>query len=313
MTSPATDLAISVRGISKTYGNVTAVDNLSFDVRRGEIFAMLGPNGAGKTTTIRMILDILKPDSGTIEVLGGPINEATKARIGYLPEERGLYHNVRVLDMLVYLGQLKGLSATEARTRAMSLLEHVGLAENARNKVKELSKGMQQKVQVIATILHRPDLVIIDEPFSGLDPVNTELVKDLLYEMNREGVTIIMSTHQMHQIEEMADRLLMINRGRAVLYGDVHEVRQRFARNAVIVEGEGDWAALPGVKAVEAGENGRDVLLRLADDVTPDDVMAALATSPAYRIRRFELAVPSLNEIFIEVVGGVRSNGSAGG
>jgi ABC-2 type transport system ATP-binding protein len=313
MTSPATDLAISVRGVSKTYGHVTAVDNLSFDVRRGEIFAMLGPNGAGKTTTIRMILDILKPDTGTIEVLGGPIAEATKARIGYLPEERGLYHNVRVLDMLVYLGQLKGLTAAEARARALSLLDHVGLAENARSKVKELSKGMQQKVQVIATILHRPDLVIIDEPFSGLDPVNTELVKDLLYEMNREGVTIIMSTHQMHQIEEMADRLLMIDRGRAVLYGDVHEVRQRFAKNAVIVEGEGDWAALPGVRAVEAGENGRDVLLRLADDVTPDEVMAALATSPAYRIRRFELAVPSLNEIFIEVVGGARSNGSAGG
>ncbi|GAB4410260.1 MAG: ATP-binding cassette domain-containing protein [Anaerolineae bacterium] len=313
MNDSATDLAISVRGVSKKYGNITAVDNLSFDVRRGEIFAMLGPNGAGKTTTIRMILDILKPDTGTIEVLGGPITEATKARIGYLPEERGLYHNVRVLDMLVYLGQLKGLSGTEARDRALSLLEHVGLAENARSKVKELSKGMQQKVQVIATILHRPDLIIIDEPFSGLDPVNTEMVKDLLYEMNREGVTIIMSTHQMHQIEEMADRLLMIDRGRAVLYGDVHEVRQRFAKNAVIVEGEGDWAALPGVRAVEAGENGRDVLLRLADDVTPDEVMVALATSPAYRIRRFELAVPSLNEIFIEVVGGARANESSGG
>ncbi len=313
MNDSAPDLAISVRGVSKKYGDFTAVDNLSFEVRRGEIFAVLGPNGAGKTTTIRMILDILKPDTGSIEVLGGPITEATKARIGYLPEERGLYHNVRVLDMLVYLGQLKGLSGAEARARALSLLEHVGLAENARSKVKELSKGMQQKVQVIATILHRPDLIIIDEPFSGLDPVNTEMVKDLLYEMNREGVTIIMSTHLMHQIEEMADRLLMINRGRAVLYGDVHEVRQRFAKNAVIVEGEGDWAALPGVQAVEAGENGRDVLLRLADNVTPDEVMAALATSPAYRIRRFERAVPSLNEIFIEVVGGGHANGSSGG
>ncbi len=313
MNASQTDLAIAVRGVTKKYGDFTAVDNLSFEVRRGEIFAMLGPNGAGKTTTIRMILDILKPDAGHIEVLGGPITEATKARIGYLPEERGLYHNVRVLDMLVYLGQLKGLSGAEARARALSLLEHVGLAENARSKVKELSKGMQQKVQVIATILHRPDLIIIDEPFSGLDPVNTEMVKDLLYEMNREGVTIIMSTHQMHQIEEMANRLLMINRGHAVLYGDVHEVRQRFAKNAVIVEGEGDWAALPGVVVVEAGENGRDVLLRLAEDVTPDNVMAALATSPAYRIQRFELAVPSLNEIFIEVVGGVRANGSFGG
>jgi len=313
MNASPTDLAVSVRGVSKKYGNFTAVDDLSFEVRRGEIFAMLGPNGAGKTTTIRMILDILKPDTGSIEVLGGPINDATKARIGYLPEERGLYRNVRVLEMLIYLGQLKGLSRAEARTRALSLLEHVGLAENARSKVSELSKGMQQKVQVIATILHRPDLVIIDEPFSGLDPINTEMIKEILYEMNREGVTIIMSTHQMHQIEEMANRLLMIDRGHRVLYGDVHEVRQRFAKNAVIVQGQGDWAALPGVVAVEAGENGRDVLLRLADNVTPDEVMAAMATSPAYRIQRFELAIPSLNEIFIEVAGGARANGQAGG
>lgn len=313
MNVPATDLAIAVHGVTKKYGDFTAVDNLSFDVRRGEIFAMLGPNGAGKTTTIRMILDILKPDAGSIAVWGRPINDAARARIGYLPEERGLYRDERVLDMLVYLGQLKGMARADARARAMSLLEQVGLAENAHNKVKELSKGMQQKVQVIATILPRPDLVIIDEPFSGLDPINTELIKEMLYEMHRQGVTIIMSTHQMHQIEEMADRLLMIDRGRRVLYGDVHEVRQRFARNAVIVQGQGDWAALPGVVAVEAGENGRDVLLRLADGVTPDEVMAAMATSPAYRVQRFELAVPSLNEIFIEVAGGARANGGTGG
>jgi len=172
---------------------------------------------------------------------------------------------------------------------------------------------MQQKVQVIATVLHRPDLVIIDEPFSGLDPVNTQLIKDLLYEMNREGTTIVMSTHQMHQIEEMADRLLMIDHGRRVLYGDVHDVRQRFAKNAVVVEGEGDWAALPGVERVEKGENGRGIVLHLAEDVTPDAVMEALAVSDAYHVRRFELAVPSLNEIFIEVAGTRRANGANGG
>ena len=313
MSVSAADTAIAVHNVTKKYGDVTAVDDLSFDVRRGEIFAMLGPNGAGKTTTIRMILDILKPDSGRIDVLGAPINDATKERIGYMPEERGLYRNVPVLDVLVYLGQLKGMSRADARARALDLLEHADLAANVKSKVSELSKGMQQKVQVIATVLHRPELIIIDEPFSGLDPVNTQLIKDLLYEMNREGVTIVMSTHQMHQIEEMADRLLMVDHGRRVLYGEVSDVRQRFARNAVIVEGEGDWAALPGVERVEQGENGRGVVLHLADGIAPDSVMEALAVGAAYRVRRFELAVPSLNEIFIEVAGSGRANGARGG
>ncbi len=313
MNVEAESTAIAVHNVTKKYGDFTAVDDLSFDVRRGEIFAMLGPNGAGKTTTIRMILDILKPDTGRIEVFGAPINDRAKERIGYMPEERGLYRNVPVLDVLVYLGQLKGMSRADARARALDLLEHADLAANVKSKVSELSKGMQQKVQVIATVLHRPDLVIIDEPFSGLDPVNTQLIKDLLYEMNREGTTIVMSTHQMHQIEEMADRLLMIDHGRRVLYGDVHDVRQRFAKNAVVVEGEGDWAALPGVKRVEKGENGRGIVLHLAEDVTPDAVMEALAVSDAYHVRRFELAVPSLNEIFIEVVGTRRANGANGG
>lgn len=305
--------AIAVEHISKNYGSFRAVDDLTFEVFSGEIFALLGPNGSGKTTTIRMVLDILKPDAGRISVLGGPLTEAAKNRIGYLPEERGLYRGVPVLDVMVYLGALKGMPPGEARRRGLALLEQFELAEYAHKKVSELSKGMQQKVQVIATVLHRPDLVIIDEPFSGLDPVNTQLIKDLLYEMNREGVTIVMSTHQMHQIEEMADRLLMIDHGRRVLYGDVHDVRQRFAKNAVIVEGEGDWAALPGVERVEQGENGRGVVLHLAAGVTPDAVMEALAVGAAYHIRRFELAVPSLNEIFIEVAGTGRANGASGG
>lgn len=313
MSVPTAELAIAVHNVTKKYGDFTAVDDLTFDVRCGEIFAMLGPNGAGKTTTIRMILDILKPDTGRIDVLGAPINDRTKERIGYMPEERGLYRNVPVLDVLVYLGQIKGMSRADARQRALDLLEHADLTANVKSKVSELSKGMQQKVQVIATVLHRPDLVIIDEPFSALDPVNTQLIKDLLYEMNREGVTIVMSTHQMPQIEEMADRLLMIDHGRRVLYGDVHDVRQRFAKNAVIVEGEGDWAALPGVEWVEQGENGRGVVLHLAPQVTPDSVMEAMAVGAAYHVRRFELAVPSLNEIFIEVAGTGRADSASGG
>lgn len=303
--------AIAVEHVTKRYGNFTAVNDLSFEVQRGEIFAMLGPNGAGKTTTIRMILDILKPDQGSIAVLGAPINDETKNHIGYLPEERGLYRNVPVLEVLVYLGMLKGMSRADANTRATSMLEHVDLGEHLKSKTSELSKGMQQKVQIIATLLHRPDLVIIDEPFSGLDPVNTQLIKDLLYEMNDEGVTIIMSTHQMHQIEEMADRMLMINKGKRVLYGKVNEVRQNLAKNAVIVEGEGDWAALAGVTSVEP-QNGNASLLHLAEGVTPDDVMEAMAIGANYHVRRFELAVPSLNEVFIQVAGPVNNHQNGG-
>ena len=295
--------AIRVHEVTKRYGDFTAVDALSFDVASGEIFALLGPNGAGKTTMIRMILDILRPDAGTIAVFGGPMTERSKERIGYLPEERGLYRNVPVLDVLLYLGQLKGMKRQQARARALELLEEVGLGEHAKSKIRELSKGMQQKVQIIATVLHQPQLIIVDEPFSGLDPVNTRLIKDMLYRMRARGTTIVMSTHQMHQVEEMADRLLMLNAGKRVLYGAVDEVRGRFARNAVIVEGEGDWAALPGVARVERGENGRGVVLHLAEGTTPDAIMEALARGANYRVRRFELAVPRLDEIFVEVAG----------
>ncbi len=304
MTAPGSNYAVSVSAVSKRYGNFTAVDDLSFDVRRGEIFAVLGPNGAGKTTTIRMILDILKPDTGRIEVLGGPISDQTKERIGYLPEERGLYRNVPVIDILTYLGQLKGMTRSDAETRATQMLQQMDLGENIKSKVSELSKGMQQKVQIIATVLHHPDLIIVDEPFSGLDPINTQGIKDLLYSLNADGVTIMMSTHQMQQIEEMADRLLMVDRGHRVLYGSVQEVRDRFAENAIVVEGEGEWSALPGITSVENTENGHGALLHLASGVTPDDVMQELAASQHYRVRRFELAVPSLNEIFIQVAGG---------
>jgi ABC-2 type transport system ATP-binding protein len=313
MSVSSPDYAIMVHNVTKRYGDFTAVNDLSFEVSCGEIFSMLGPNGAGKTTTIRMILDILKPETGSIEVLGAPIADKTKERIGYLPEERGLYRNVPVVEVLTYLGQLKGMTRHDAQQRATDLLNRFELGENTRSKVSELSKGMQQKVQIISTVLHHPDLVIIDEPFAGLDPVNTQVIKDLLYEMHQDGVTIVMSTHQMQQIEEMADRLLMIDRGRRVLYGGVDEVRQRFAKNAVVVEGEGDWAALAGVTSVDKTENGRGVVLNLAQGVTPDDVMGHMAAETAYHVRRFELAVPSLNEIFIEVAGYNRSNGHNGG
>lgn len=294
--------AIQVEGIVKTYGSFRAVDNLTFDVYQGEIFAMLGPNGSGKTTTMRMILDILKPDVGRIAVLGGPLTEATKDRIGYLPEERGLYRNVRLLEMMVYLGTLKGLSRSEAQARALALLERLELTEHLKKKVGELSKGMQQKIQFAVTVLHNPDLIIIDEPFSGLDPVNTLVLKDLLLEFRDRGGTIVMSTHQMWQVEEMCDRLLMIHKGQQKLYGPVEDIRRQYALHAIIVEGQGNWANLPGVARAEISENGRkSATLYLQPDTSPDQVLAAIAAAPDTRIERFELAVPSLNDIFIRV------------
>lgn len=298
------NIAVTVDHVSKSFGTFKAVDDISFEVRRGEIFAMLGPNGAGKSTTMRMILDILKPDEGKIAVLGGPINDRTKDRIGYLPEERGLYRNVKVIDMMTYLGELKGMTKSKARTRAMELLSFLALGDVAKKKVSELSKGMQQKVQFAVTVIHDPDMIIVDEPFSGLDPVNTLVVKELVLDLRKRGTAVIMSTHQMSQVEEMADRLLMINRGHQALYGDVDEVRRRYATHAVIVEGQGNWAALPGVAEVHAVNNGRQGFkLLMKDQVTANDLLSQIAASPGHEVDRFELAVPSLTDIFIQVAG----------
>lgn len=309
--------AIEVEHVTKRYGQKVAVDDMSFEVRRGEIFSMLGPNGAGKTSTIRMILDITKPDSGRIAVLGGPFTEATKDRIGYLPEERGLYKNVKLVEMLGYLGSLKGMKTRDAEKRAAALLEELGLGENKKSKASELSRGMSQKVQFIATIMHNPELIIIDEPFSGLDPVNTEVIKNKIYELKRNGTTVVMSIHEMHQVEEMADRLLMYNHGKRVLYGSVDEVRNQYAENAVIVSGQGEWSQLPGVVEVKPEDSGRAFMLKLNNDTTPDMVMQAMATRPDYHVRSFALAVPRLNDIFIRVAGdngtSERANGSSAG
>jgi ABC-2 type transport system ATP-binding protein len=297
--------ALEVSHISKNFATTRAVDDLSFQVRSGEIFAMLGPNGAGKTTTIRMALDILKPDQGRISVLDGPLTQSTKDRIGYLPEERGLYRGITVLDCLTYLGTLKGMTPKAAKARAGELLERVELGENKLQKVSELSRGMQQKAQFAATVLHDPDLIIVDEPFSGLDPVNTLLIKDILYEMKAQGKTIIMSTHMMHQVEEMADRMLMMNHGSQVLYGRVDDIRQQYASHAVYVHGTGEWASLPGVESVTYDRDERADLVQLKPGFSADDFLRLAAQRDDIQINRFEVALPSLDEIFIEVVGGL--------
>lgn len=292
--------SILAENITKKFGAQMAVDDVSFSVETGEIFGLLGPNGAGKTTTIRIILDIFKPDAGKVAVFGGPMNEEKKARVGYLPEERGLYQDIPLERCLVYLATLKGLSEAESHQRIGSYLERFDLVDHKRKKIKELSKGMQQKAQLISTLVHRPDLVIIDEPFSGLDPVNTQMVKDLLVEERNRGVTIVMSTHQMHQVEELCDRLLLINQGKLVLYGSLEGVRSNYATQAVLV---GSHDPLP---EIIAGTEGREKMngvtkLMLSSGSTPQDVLRSLV-SQNIQIEQFEIAIPTLDEIFIKVV-----------
>lgn len=293
------ELSVAVEHIQKRFGSVRAVDDLSFEVRQGEIFGLLGPNGAGKTTTIRLMLDIFRPDEGRITILGGAMSEGKKNRIGYMPEERGLYQDIPLERVLVYLASLKDVPAGEARRRATAYLERFELSAYAHKKVKELSKGMQQKAQIIATILHRPELIIIDEPFAGLDPINTQMVKDLLRELSKEGTTLIMSTHQMHQVEELCDRLLLVNHGRAVLYGSLEEVRRPYMGHAVLVRPLGELPALPGVESIE--RHNAAVRLNLSDEITPQDLLHELVRREV-RLERFEVAAPSLDEIFIRAV-----------
>jgi ABC-2 type transport system ATP-binding protein len=261
---------ITVENIVKTFGSQRAVDGVSFDVEPGEIFGLLGPNGAGKTTSLRIILDIFKPDSGKVGILGGPMDEKKKNVIGYLPEERGLYQDVPLERCLLYLASLKGLSDSDARTRIASYLERFDLAAHRKKKLKELSKGMQQKAQLIVTLVHEPQLIIIDEPFASLDPVNTQMVKDLLREERQHGKTIVMCTHQMNQVEELCDRLVLINQGKVMLYGSLKDIRQRFAARAVEVSALNDLpASLPGVTGMVP--KNHHMRLNLAPGSTPQD------------------------------------------
>lgn len=292
--------ALEVQDLSKRYASVKAVENLSFSVDKGEIFGLLGPNGAGKTTTIRMALDIIRPSTGRIAVLGGPMNEDKKSRIGYLPEERGLYQDMKLLDVMVFLGRLKGLSRSQARERAEHYLREVELWEAHDRKIEALSRGMNQKAQFVAAILHEPELIVVDEPFSGLDPVNTRTIKQLLYTMRDNGAAIIMSTHQMNQVEEMCERIMLMDRGHQVLYGPLAEIRREFADNAVEVELQGHIENVPGVTRL-VHQNGAYRML-LDESTAPDDVLRYLVQRPEITVYRFERVQTSLDEIFIRVV-----------
>jgi len=301
---------VKVSHVSKFFGEVKAVQDVSFEVYPGEVFGLLGPNGAGKTTTIRMMLDIFRPDRGEISIFDGKLTEAKKNRIGYMPEERGLYKDLKLEPTLLFLATLKGIDETTARARLEPWLERFDLVDFRQQKVQNLSKGMQQKAQLIATLLHEPDLLVVDEPFAGLDPVNTRLVKDIIEELRQQGKTIIMSAHQMHQVEALCNRILLIDHGRNVLYGEVSKIKRDFAGNALAIAGQGDFAALfdrarlpdtlPGV--LEARQHNSAWHLTLGMGVDPQAVLWALMQQEGVRLERFEIAEPSLEDIFVTVV-----------
>jgi len=301
--------AVAISGICKSFDAVHAVENLSLQIHKGEIFGLLGPNGAGKTTTIRMLLGILMPDSGSIEILGRANAREIPNQVGFLPEERGLFKRMTVLDILTFFAELKGLSHKAALPLADQWLERLELKEWRDKKIEELSKGMQQKVQFITTILHRPQLVFLDEPFSGLDPVNTNLIKDVMLELVKEGSTIVLSTHMMEQAEKLCDALCLINRGQSVLQGPLAEVKSRFGKNRCRLSYDGEARFLQDPKLVSRCDDyGQYVEIQPADEIRPQAILARALNEVT--VRSFDITEPSLNEIFITVVKG---SGTTGG
>jgi ABC-2 type transport system ATP-binding protein len=294
-------LAVEINRIVKSFAGKTVVDDLSFSVAQGEIFGLIGPNGAGKTTTIRMMMDIIKPDAGSVTILGEKLGEAVKNRLGYLPEERGLYKKLTVLDSITYLAALKGMSKPAALEKARQLLTQTAMLPHQGKKIEELSKGMAQIIQFIITIIHDPQLVVLDEPFSALDPVNTELLKRMVIDLRNQGKSVILSTHQMNQVEELCDRILMVNKGRSVLYGNLAEIKSKYQNNAVLVDVEGVLGDVEGVTG-KRDRHGYTELL-LDNSTTPQQLLERMVARGLI-IKRFEIAFPPLNEIFIKVVGG---------
>jgi ABC-2 type transport system ATP-binding protein len=294
--------AISVDRISKSYGDFVAVNELSIEVKTGSIFGLLGPNGAGKSTTIRMIVNITMPDSGQITLFGRPMSAKLQERVGYLPEDRGLYKKMKVGEQLAFFAELKGLPRQEAYRRIDAWLKRIEMTEWKNKKWEELSKGMQQKVQFVSTILHSPDLVILDEPFSGLDPISAGLLKEIVQELKENNKTIIFSTHLMEQAEELCDEICLINHGRNVLDGPVREIKRGFGWRYVAIDGENYESTLnnnPLVREFTPNRDHTEIILQ--DGADPQSLLRQLVADGA-RLSRFEMVAPSLNEIFIESV-----------
>lgn len=300
------DVTLRVDGVTKRYGDFTAVDRLDFTVRSGRVFGFLGPNGAGKTTTIRMIVGITVPDEGSIQLLGQKISNETQNRIGYLPEERGLYKKMKVVDQLKYFAALKGVDGADAERRIDRWLERMNLAEWKRKRTTDLSKGMQQKIQFVATVLHDPDLLILDEPFSGLDPVNVEFMIEVLGELRAKEKTIIFSTHLMETAERLCHDIILINKGRKVLGGSLREVKESYGENLIALRAQGGDEVLADASLVTRIVELADYReVHLADKADAQLLLKRMIESGAV-ITRFEQIEPSLNDIFIEQVGGAK-------
>ncbi|HEY9166125.1 MAG TPA: ATP-binding cassette domain-containing protein [Candidatus Kryptonia bacterium] len=298
---------LAVKDLTKTYITTKALDGVTFEVKPGEIFGLLGPNGAGKTTTIRISLGIIEPDSGTVMFNGKPLTPEIKNSLAYLPEERGLYRKSKVIDVLVYFGGLHGVSPQNARRLASDWLKKFELSHCAEKKVDELSKGMQQKVQFISCLLHSPDMLILDEPFSGLDPVNQIVIKDIMSELKSKGKTIVFSTHQMEQAEKLCDRICLIDKGKVVLYGELGEIKRRYGNNTIHLEFEGDPSALrqlSGIASMDLYENYAE--LKMDDGNNRRAILSQVLK--AVDVTKFSVEEASLNSIFIEAVGGKNAN-----
>ncbi len=298
------DRVLSVEGITKRYGDFTAVDNLNFSVPRGSVCGFLGPNGAGKTTTIRIILSIYEPTSGTVEILGHKSALEVRTRIGYLPEEKGLYKKMRARDVIAYFGQLKGLKRADANRRALELLERYGLGEFASRKCEALSKGMQQKVQVLASIVHEPEFVILDEPFSGLDPVNQDVMEGVIRDLKKRGQTVVFSTHVMEHAERLCDHIILIARGKKLFDGTIEESKRAIPRR-VLIETSSDITSLrvlPGVVDIERTGADGQWQVTLAEGANADAVLRACFQG-GIELRSFNRSEPRLRDVFLKLVG----------
>jgi len=304
-------LALRCSGLTKRFGDKAAVDALDLEVESRQIFGLLGPNGSGKTTTIRMALGIYARDGGEVETLGSPDPLAVRDRLGYLPEDRGLYQKMKVAEQLAFLGTIRGLSVGEARKRAADWLERLGLSERAKAETNELSKGMQQKIQFAAAVLHDPELIVLDEPFTGLDPINTRLLKELILEQRDRGATVILSTHRMDQVEQMCESICLIHEGRSVLSGVLSEIKASYGESTVNLEYDGPAGSLSGLAGVrEVRDSGRTASLLLDDGDTSQDVLRQLIDR--VKVRSFELAEPSVEDIFLDKVGYVAPTDEGG-
>ncbi len=303
---------VELHNIRKVFDTKVAVEGLSLTIEPGTMFGLLGPNGSGKTTSIRMMIGMTIPDSGTVSLFSQPFDRRALHRVGYLPEERGLYKKMKVIDQLVFLGQLHGLDETTARARALSWCERMEIIDSVNKKTEELSKGMQQKIQFIAALLHEPDLIIMDEPFSGLDPVNATLLEDTLVELRKLGKAVLFSTHRMDQVEKLCDSIALISRGKLLLSGSMREIKSHYPRNRVqmVFRGPDAFLQLPCVE--EARNYGGTAQIRLAGEADAQIVLAAAIAGGAH-ISRFEVMEPTLEEIFIENVRASFGDAAAGG